>query len=128
MGIQVKSEDSYRLKSEDGIIIAAVLLVAGIAVFFMLVSRRGDTVQVTANGQEKSYSLMQNQEIEINGDNGEKNLLVIANGRVYMKEASCKNQICVHHTPIYRDGESIVCLPNRVYVVVSSSIPNEIDN
>ena len=49
------------------------------------------------------------------------NLLIIKNGRAYVKDASCPDGICSSHSKIYRDGESIVCLPNRVVVTVVSS-------
>ena len=37
-----------------------------------------------------------------------------------MENASCPDGICVSHRPIFRDGESIVCLPNRVVITVVS--------
>lgn len=46
----------------------------------------------------------------------ESNTIVIKNGEVFMKNANCKNQICVKHKKIKRSGESIVCLPNKVIV------------
>lgn len=42
----------------------------------------------------------------------------ISNGAVDVTHADCPNQICVHHSPITRTGESIVCLPNRVVITL----------
>ena len=36
-----------------------------------------------------------------------------------MIEADCPDLICVHHKPISRQGESIVCLPHKVIVEVT---------
>ena len=44
------------------------------------------------------------------------NTVTISGGNVIVSEASCKNQVCVHHGQISKPGESIVCLPNRLVV------------
>ena len=44
--------------------------------------------------------------------------MVISDGKVRVDLADCPDGICVAHRPIFRDGESIVCLPNRVVVTV----------
>ena len=49
------------------------------------------------------------------------NRFVIRDGKAYMEYASCPDGICVDHSPIFRDGESIVCLPNRVVITVTDS-------
>jgi hypothetical protein len=48
------------------------------------------------------------------------NVVQISSGKVRVSEASCKNQVCVHHSAISRSGESIVCLPNRLAVRIES--------
>ena len=81
----------------------------------------GDTVRVTVNGAEyATYSLSENIVKDIiTGENGEYcNTLVIRDGIAYMEKATCPDGICVDHSPIYRDGESIVCLPQRVVITV----------
>lgn len=44
------------------------------------------------------------------------NTIEIRGSSVLVTAASCANQVCVHHAPITRAGESIVCLPNRLSV------------
>ena len=51
----------------------------------------------------------------------------IKDGTVDMVEASCKNQICVHEGKISRSGQSIVCLPNRVSIVIEGKGGDEYD-
>ena len=60
------------------------------------------------------YSLAEHQTVDINGHN----LLVIEAGEVYMQEADCPDRYCVHHKPISKTHETIVCLPNRVVVTI----------
>ena len=48
-----------------------------------------------------------------------RNVLKIRSGQASMIEADCPDLICVHHRPISRQGESIVCLPHKVVVEVT---------
>ena len=71
-----------------------------------------------------TYPLSVDREVEIvTGENGEeRNLLVIKDGKATVTAATCPDGICTSHKPISREGESIVCLPNRVEVrIVGSS-------
>ena len=36
--------------------------------------------------------------------------------------------ICVHHKSIYKNHETIICLPKEVYVEIIGNQENEIDN
>ena len=106
----------------DVIFIAIILLIAAVgAVYLFFFRAEGDTVRVTVDGDIYAvYSLTDDvYEYIITGDDGENsNLLVIKDGRAYVESASCPDGICVNHHAIYRDGESIVCLPNKVVVTV----------
>ena len=44
-----------------------------------------------------------------------------------MKEADCPDQICVRHKAISKSGESIVCLPHKVVVEISSEEEQDVD-
>ena len=80
-------------------------------------------VKVMVDGEVfGTYNLSENVSKEIRtGKNGEKlNRFVINGGKVYMEEASCPDGICVAHRPAFRDGESIVCLPNRVVLTIET--------
>lgn len=46
--------------------------------------------------------------------------LVIREGQAWVETAPCRDQICVKHPPIYREGETIVCLPYELTVTVES--------
>ncbi len=69
-----------------------------------------------------TYPLDTDTEISIEDDNKTiTNTVVIKNGEVYMKEASCPDRLCVHQGKKSRDGASIVCLPNKVVVTVEKN-------
>ena len=107
----------------DIVFIVALLLVATIGAVYLFVFRgSGDVVEVTVDGKAYGvYSLNQNltEDIYTGKDNSHLNRLIIRDGKAYMETATCPDGICVAHRPIFRDGESIVCLPNRVVVTVT---------
>ena len=106
----------------DIILIVSLLLIASIGILYLFVFRdKGDTVKITVNGENYgTYSLNQDQVIDIcQGKNNEiQNRVIISQGKVSMEYATCPDGICVDHASIYRDGESIVCLPQKVVVTV----------
>ena len=69
------------------------------------------------------YSLLINGEYFLNGGT---NILVIENGEAYLSYANCPDHTCVRTGKIKYTGQSIVCLPNRLSVIVRSA-DREID-
>lgn len=106
----------------DIILILTLLSVSAIGLLYLFVFRSGgNTVKVMVDGELYGmYSLSQNvTEDIVSGENGSQlNRLIIRDGRAYMEVATCPDGICVAHRPIFRNGESIVCLPNRVVITV----------
>ncbi|MBO5042190.1 MAG: NusG domain II-containing protein [Clostridia bacterium] len=107
-----------KLKKNDIILLAVVLGVAAVLfVSIWLLAPKGEVAVVTVDGEEfGAYDLLKDQEILL----PEGHKLVIENGEARMVYAPCRDQICVHHIPVSRKGETIVCLPYRVVVTVSS--------
>lgn len=117
-----------RKMKNDIIFVSALLSVILVAVLGMLLFRSfGDTVTVTVDGKTfGEYSLDQNRSVEIKTEYGF-NLLVIKDGKAYVESASCPDGICSAHKPISYDGESIICLPNKVVVHIDkqdASVPD----
>lgn len=108
-----------RTIKNDIIFVSALFVVILVSVLGMLLFRSsGDTVTVTIDGKMfGEYSLGKNRSIEINSELGS-NLLVIKDGKAYVENASCPDGICSKHRPISYDGESIICLPNKVVVSI----------
>ena len=65
-----------------------------------------------------SLKINENKTIEIK-DNDEYNIIVVENGKVYMKDANCNDKICVKTGKIYGAGQSIICLPHKIVVEIS---------
>ena len=117
---QASPRKSHR--KNDILLIGVLLLAALLGVIYLYFFRDdGDQVKVTVDGEIYGvYALSEDRREEIrHGEHS--NVLVIQNGRAKIESASCPDGICVSHHAIRRDGESIVCLPNRVVVTVTSA-------
>ena len=87
----------------------------------------GSNITITVDGETYgTYSLFEEQTIVIE-DGTAKNVIEIKGGEAYMSEASCPDQLCVDQNEISLDKESIICLPNKVVVTVTSDVESELD-
>ncbi len=120
--MKMKDTGVKRKIRNDIILVLCLLLIAVIGLAYLYLFRdKGDTVKVTVDGNQIGiYSLNENMTKDIiTGEKGENlNRLIIKDGKAYMETATCPDGICVTHNPIFRDGESIVCLPNGVVVTI----------
>jgi len=79
-------------------------------------SIQGNFVEIYQNNKLISKQpLAKEQELNF------KNFVVeIKNNKVRMKESNCPHKICVHTGWISRPYQQIVCVPNKVYIKISS--------
>ena len=107
-----------KLKNDLIFISVLVFLVGVFALGYFLFRPEGDTVIVTVGGNfYGEYSLHEDRTEVIRTEYTE-NVFVIREGKVYMERASCPDGICAKHRGIFRDGDSIICLPNQVVITV----------
>lgn len=112
----------------DMILAAAIVLIAALIWLFVYLTRsEGASVLVTVDGKTYGeYPLNTNAEIRIGGE--EKfNLLVIKDGEAEVVEASCPDKLCVHQGKISFNGQSIICLPNKLIVEVTGGEQSDYD-
>lgn len=115
------------MKKREIILVGSVIAIAGILFFINLWSGQaeGDKAVITVNGKQYgTYSLHDNQEIEIENEYGS-NRIVIRDGVVFMEHADCPDQYCVDQGRIHRQGEQLVCLPHKLVVEVQVSAAAE---
>lgn len=87
----------------------------------------GSNILITVDGKEYgTYSLLEEQTIII-GEGDTQNIIEIRDGKAYMREASCPDQLCVDQNEISFDKESIICLPNKVVITVISDVESNVD-
>ncbi|MCM1105804.1 MAG: NusG domain II-containing protein [Blautia sp.] len=115
----------------DVIFIGALFLVCLVLLLAFSLQRGGGNgwVLVTVDGKDYGrYPLGEDQTVEITDESSVvTNVLVIADGWADMQEAVCPDKLCVHQRAVSREGETIVCLPNRVVVRVESGKEGALD-
>lgn len=102
----------------DTLLIITLLLI-GIILLFVLrgQSNEGSYVIIMYQNEEKArFSLASDGIYNIN--NG-KNKIEILGGKVRMTYADCPDELCIRQGWIEYDGQSIICLPNKITVMVS---------
>lgn len=116
------------IKKRD-IILAACLILAAAIVFLIIriTSEDGERVVVYQNQEKKaSYDLNVDGTYEIKTEAGS-NLLVIENGKAYVKEADCPDGLCVNMGKISKTGENIVCLPHKLVIQIEGGEDEGLD-
>lgn len=109
-----------RTKKDILIIAALIIFAAASAIVIAFLPSKGKTVNVQVDNKPYgSYSLFKNRTVKIKTANGY-NVLKIQNGYTWVEKADCKNQVCVHHKKINKNGENIVCLPHGVVITVGA--------
>lgn len=110
------------MKKKDWILVCGVLALA----FFCWLVPRGlglfakpgeNVLKISVKGELYGiYSMQENQIIKI----GNTNICEIKENKVIMLQAECPDHLCMHQGPIDTQGETIVCLPNRVVLEVAA--------
>ena len=125
--------DLNSMKKND-VILTVVILALALAAFggiswYSANSTKEPEAVIYLDGKEQGrYSLNQDTVVEIPAEDGNYNLLEIKDGQADMTKASCPDKICVNHRPVKHQGESLVCLPNKVVVEIANGQEPEIDS
>ena len=97
------------IKKADIILALALVLIGlGSTLGLAFSQTPGETVKVTVG----DITIRQNDKV---------NILSIRDGSVYMQAASCHNQQCVKQGSISQASQTIVCLPNQVFVNIEGT-------
>ena len=120
-------------KKKNDLILIGVLLMVALAAYFGISFFQGDNTKngvavVTIDDAEYGrFPLVVDTEERIELPDGSYNLLVIQDGKADVTEASCPDGICVNHRAISKQGQSIVCLPNKVVVEIENGEESDLD-
>ena len=110
------------------LMVVAVFCIALLAFYYGGHGKKGAVAVVTVAGEVYgTYALDTDQVIEIQSDGKTTNVLTISDGRADMTDADCKDRLCVNQKAVSRDKETIVCLPNKVVVMVESKEKSDFD-
>ena len=120
-------------KKKNDLILIGVLLMVALAAYFCIsffqgASTKNGVAVVTIDDAEYGrFPLVVDTEERIELPDGSYNLLVIQDGKADVTEASCPDGICVNHRAISKQGQSIVCLPNKVVVEIENGEESDLD-
>ncbi len=112
----------------DILLIISLVAVAGcLFLASKLFMKQGAYVEVKVAGEHyASYRLDKDDTIYINTQYGS-NTLVISDAKAYISDADCPDKLCVHFSAVYKDKQSIICLPHKLVVEVNSDDDNSLD-
>lgn len=107
-------------KKADSFVIAAALIAAAVGFILVFTRPAGEYIEIAVDGDiVETLPLDRDARYELPN-----NVIAVENGAARMEHADCPDLICVHHSPISRRNETIVCLPNRVTVTVRGGRSN----
>ncbi|MGN0370743.1 MAG: NusG domain II-containing protein [Butyrivibrio sp.] len=110
-------------------LLGAVVLLAALCLFlvFRNTQKPGGVVRIKQDNKiVGEYSLAEDGEYPITSFYGS-NLLVIKDGECYMAQSSCNDHLCEKMGHISKVGETIICLPNEVFITVISGESSDYD-
>lgn len=104
----------------DALLIVFLLTVSTSGIVFMdRFFETGDSVRIEVNGKLYGiYTLSDNRIITVEGPLGS-TVIEIKDREVRVVSSSCFNKLCIHQGSVKRG--SIICLPNRVVIIVGDS-------
>lgn len=108
-----------------GMILFALLIGVG---FNLLNRKDADFVLVLQEGEVVArYPLLEDYAVTISSDESGYNLLMISRGTAYVSDADCPDGLCVRQKAISRKGESIICLPHKLVILIESMEEGDVD-
>ena len=112
----------------DIILIAVLLVVAGAdLVLIQLYKKSGGYAVVVLDGKETAVDpLNEDESFTITSPTLFKTL-VINDLKADVNDADCPDRICVNQHSISYDGETIVCIPNKLVVKIVSDAESDVD-
>lgn len=110
------------------VVIVVLILVASVVTMVALAQARtggkGQAAVVEVNGKEVMRVALSESTrkkiITVHGWHGT-NTVEFDHGRVRVREATCRDKICIGRGLVGSPGDAIVCLPNRVVIRVTGT-------
>lgn len=101
----------------------SVFLTAGTA--WLVLAPTDAPLRVEVQGDEGTFlfPLSEDRIVEARGPLGPTHVH-IGQGRVWVHDSPCANQVCVAMGKIDRSGQYVACLPNRIFVRITGGAPD----
>ncbi len=111
------------ITKKDFILVLIVLVIGVVGIILFNSADKGKTATIKVDGKvAEEISLDEDIMARFNGV-----VIVISNGEAFVTESTCTDKVCVRSGKITREGEGIICAPNRVSVEINGENKNAPD-
>lgn len=104
------------LRSSDILLIVIIIVMIVLSFALAFQKDEGNTVEVYLEG-ELLYRIPLNADRIIELD--EIGYIIIENSTVRVQDINCPDKLCEHQGTVSKAGQSIICLPNKLIVLVT---------
>lgn len=116
-----------RHKNDILLILAVLVLAGGFWLLRAATRQAGAAAEVRLDGELiMTLPLCEDTTVVI-GEGEHTNTLVVEDGGISVAAATCPDHVCMDRGVVRHDGETIVCLPNRMVVTVTGGQANGVD-
>ncbi len=110
------------IKKGDILIVAAVVIIAGLFMLWQSLNKDNLTAIITVNGETvETVNLSAKEEAVIIPDTEPKVRIVAENGKIFFESAECEDKLCVSCGKLEKKGDTAVCLPSKTVITVAGS-------
>ena len=103
----------------DLILIGALFLFFFVLIIIFIFTKEEENLIVSIyydNELVETVDLSDDKQIEVNNV-----IIIIKNNEVYVYESSCEDKVCMNLGAIRYSGQTITCLPNRVFIKIEGN-------
>ena len=101
----------------DRILITVIIFAIGSFYWVQYSKEQGARVKIQSEGDAQIHNMAEHAIRILRGPEGMSEVEIGSSG-VRMRTSSCRFQRCVHRGWVRRQGEMIVCIPNRIVVTI----------
>lgn len=116
-----------KLVKRSDVAFTLVIVAASLLVWALLqTAPAGERLVVMLNGSEiASLPLDQDTEFIVRGEYT--NVLEIRGGKAFILDTDCPNKTCQKEGSIQKNGQTIVCAPNKMIAVIAGGEEGDVD-
>ncbi len=110
------------IKKGDILIVAAVVIVAGLFMLWQSLNKDNLTAVITVDGEIiQTVNLFAKEDAVIIPDTEPKVKIVAENGTIRFDYAECEDKLCISCGKLEKKGDTAVCLPSKTVITVAGS-------
>lgn len=121
------SKDKKLLRND----LALIAFIVCIAVLIILIAdnkaKSSYAIINYSDGSKEAVFLSEDRTIEVDTELG-RNVISIHDNSICICEADCKDELCVKQGEICRAGESVVCLPHKISILIVDGEESNLDS